>query len=307
MGKVFKAGLLALTTLAATVPALAQDNGDRRGGMGHQGGGRQGGEQRGNGGAPQQQQPRNDAPRPNMAPRPEARPDARPNMGQRPDNGQWRGNGNAQWQGRPPGQAPSQPVIRPQAPIAAPNRDNGPDHNWNQNGRPGNPGWQGGNNRPNNPGWQGGNNRPGDGRPNPGGWQNQPGRPNQGNWQGQGGFQNRGRISNDDRWRDQRRWSNDWRRDNRYDWTRYRQYNRGFYHLPSYRPPIGWSYGYSRFSIGVYLGGALYNDSYWIDDPYSYRLPPAYGTLRWVRYYDDALLVDIRDGYVVDVIHDFFW
>jgi hypothetical protein len=29
--------------------------------------------------------------------------------------------------------------------------------------------------------------------------------------------------------------------------------------------------------------------------------------MRWIRYYDDALLVDIRDGYVVDVIHDFFW
>ncbi|MGB3928318.1 MAG: RcnB family protein, partial [Sphingobium sp.] len=49
------------------------------------------------------------------------------------------------------------------------------------------------------------------------------------------------------------------------------------------------------------------SNSYWINDPYQYRLPPSYGTLRWVRYYDDALLVDIRDGYVVDVIHDFFW
>ena len=31
------------------------------------------------------------------------------------------------------------------------------------------------------------------------------------------------------------------------------------------------------------------------------------GPYRWVRYYDDALLVDIYSGEVVDVIYDFFW
>jgi hypothetical protein len=36
-------------------------------------------------------------------------------------------------------------------------------------------------------------------------------------------------------------------------------------------------------------------------------LPPAYGPYRWVRYYDDVLLVDIRSGYVVDMINNFFW
>ncbi len=36
-------------------------------------------------------------------------------------------------------------------------------------------------------------------------------------------------------------------------------------------------------------------------------MPPAeYGT-RWVRYYDDVLLVDTYTGEVIDVIHDFFW
>jgi hypothetical protein len=143
-----------------------------------------------------------------------------------------------------------------------------------------------------------------------------------GRWDGRGaqrpqasyGWENRdigrgggGRVSNNDRWRDQQRWSNNWRRDSRYDWSGYRRVNRDYYRLPAYRPQSGWSYGYNRFSIGLFLGGPLYSNSYWIDDPYSYRLPPAYGTLRWVRYYNDALLVDIRDGYVVDVINDFFW
>lgn len=124
----------------------------------------------------------------------------------------------------------------------------------------------------------------------------------------------------DDRrdWRDNRRWDyrnadrryswdRDWRRDQRYDWQRYRQTHRHIYRGPHYYAPRGWDYGYRRFSIGIALWSGLYADRYWISDPWYYRLPPAYGPLRWVRYYDDALLVDIRTGYVVDVIHDFFW
>lgn len=102
-------------------------------------------------------------------------------------------------------------------------------------------------------------------------------------------------------------WDRDWRRDQRYDWKRYRNQYRHIYHAPRYYAPRGWDYGYRRFSIGITLWSGLYGSNYWIDDPYYYRLPPAYGSLRWVRYYDDALLVDIRTGYVVDVIRDFFW
>jgi Ni/Co efflux regulator RcnB len=116
-----------------------------------------------------------------------------------------------------------------------------------------------------------------------------------------------GRLQDRDRWADQRRWSNNWRNDRRYDWQSYRTQNRNIYRLPSYYAPYGWNRGYSRFSIGIFLSNVLFDQSYWIDDPYEYRLPPAYGSMRWVRYYDDALLVDIRDGYVVDVIHGFFW
>lgn len=115
------------------------------------------------------------------------------------------------------------------------------------------------------------------------------------------------RFDDRTRWSGQRRWDNGWRQDRRYDWSSYRSRYGDRYRLGRYYAPRGWNYGYSRFSIGIYLNSLLFADSYWIDDPWSYRLPPAYGTLRWVRYYDDALLVDIRDGYVVDVIHDFFW
>ncbi len=233
-----------------------------------------------------------------------------------------------QWsgQGRPGQPGPNSSVD------VQPNRGNpggfgqvgnrNPDGNWrggDRNGNNGGNGPDGGGRRPGGAGFQdrgpnagsnpgrvdayrgnNGNFRPGVGRPQNGaGWQNQGGYA--GNWQ------NGGRLNSNERWQGQQRWSNDWRRDNRYNWSGYRQSNRSTYRMPTYRPPSGWGYGYSRFSIGLFLGGPLYSNSYWIDDPYSYRLPPAYGTLRWVRYYDDALLVDIRDGYVVDVIHDFFW
>ena len=125
------------------------------------------------------------------------------------------------------------------------------------------------------------------------------------NWRGS--LAGNRRFDDRTRWNSQRRWDNDWRQDRRYDWRSYRSRYGDRYRTGRYYAPRGWSYGYSRFSTGIFLNSLLFANNYWINDPWSYRLPPAYGTLRWVRYYDDALLVDIRDGYVVDVIHDFFW
>lgn len=115
------------------------------------------------------------------------------------------------------------------------------------------------------------------------------------------------RFDDRTRWSNQRRWDNRWRQDRRYDWRGYRSSYGDRYRIGRYYAPRGWDYGYRRFSTGIFLNSLLFSNSYWINDPYQYRLPPSYGTLRWVRYYGDALLVDIRDGYVVDVIHDFFW
>lgn len=102
-------------------------------------------------------------------------------------------------------------------------------------------------------------------------------------------------------------WSPGWRYDRRYDWNSHRRYNRGLYRLPRYYPPRGQGYQYRRFGLGVTLPRALIYESYWLDDPWTYRLPPAYGPYRWVRYYGDALLVDLRTGRVVDVVHDIFY
>ncbi|WP_026009214.1 RcnB family protein [Sphingomonas sp. HT-1] len=111
-----------------------------------------------------------------------------------------------------------------------------------------------------------------------------------------------------ERWRGNRGiWNNSWRNDRRYDWRSFRNYNRGLYRLPRYYPPARWGSGYRRFSIGYRIDRFLFAQQYWISDPYAYRLPDVWGPYRWVRYYDDALLVDVDTGQVVDVIYGIFW
>lgn len=107
---------------------------------------------------------------------------------------------------------------------------------------------------------------------------------------------------------DQRRspqWSTNWRNDRRYDWRDYRERHRSTFRLGIYYDPFGW--GYQRYDIGRQLYPAYYGQNYWLTDPYMYDLPYAPWPLQWVRYYDDALLVNVFTGQVVDVMYDFFW
>lgn len=124
------------------------------------------------------------------------------------------------------------------------------------------------------------------------------------------GFNNTRRFDNRRGFEADRRqgsWNRDWRRDQRFNWQTYRTSNRDLFRGRHYYAPYGWNYGYRRFSIGITLNNLLFDQQYWIDDPYTYRLPPVDGRYRWVRYYDDVLLVDVRTGQVVDAIYDFFW
>lgn len=102
-------------------------------------------------------------------------------------------------------------------------------------------------------------------------------------------------------------WNRSWRADRRYDWQRYRDRHRSLYRVPHYRLPYGYRHDYRRVFIGIYLDRYLFGRAYWIADPWAYRLPPAYGAYRWIRYYDDVVLIDLRNGRVMDVIYDFFW
>ena len=141
----------------------------------------------------------------------------------------------------------------------------------------------------------------------------------QGQYQGQypsygnQGYDNRG----NDYWHNQHRgnqyqdgrqqaWNNGWRRDQRYNWQGYRSQNRDIFRGGRYYAPYN-GYSYRQLGIGFFLDQAFFGQNYWISDPGYYRLPPASGPYRWVRYYDDVLLVNIYTGQVVDEIHDFYW
>lgn len=116
-------------------------------------------------------------------------------------------------------------------------------------------------------------------------------------------WRNGQRVANSNNYR---RWDRNWRNDNRYNWRDYRHVNRTLYRPVRYVSPYrDWSY--RRLSVGFQLSSQFYGNRYWISDPWSYRLPAVYGPYRWIRYFDDVLLVDIYSGEVVDVIYDFFW
>ena len=135
----------------------------------------------------------------------------------------------------------------------------------------------------------------------------------------QGGDLRDGRRDRDGNWRDGDRdrnwrdghrrydnnWRNEWRRDRRYDWRRHRNSNRSAFRFGIYYDPFG--YSYRPYSIGWPIRSSYWGSNYWLRDPWMYRLPPVYGPYRWIRYWDDAILVDMRSGRVVDVIHNFFW
>lgn len=103
--------------------------------------------------------------------------------------------------------------------------------------------------------------------------------------------------------RDAREDLRDARREYRDDWREHRRENRGMYARGHWRAP----FRYQRFHEGAQLRPMYYRDRYYIADPGRYRLPAASGPLRWVRHYDDALLVNVRTGRVVRVINGFYW
>ena len=99
-------------------------------------------------------------------------------------------------------------------------------------------------------------------------------------------------------------WDRSWRNNSRYDWRRYRNNHRSIFHLGYYYDPFG--YNYRSFDIGYFLQPAYYSQNFWFDSS-MYGLPyPPPGT-QWVRYWNDAVLVDVYSGEVVDVIRGFFW
>jgi hypothetical protein len=105
---------------------------------------------------------------------------------------------------------------------------------------------------------------------------------------------------------DFRRWDHRWRGNRNYNWADFRRGNHFHFRLGPYFAPYR-SHRYSRLQTGFYLDSLFFQPRFFLNNPWSYRLPSVYGPYQWVRYYDDVMLVDIYTGEVVDVIYDFFW
>jgi Ni/Co efflux regulator RcnB len=97
----------------------------------------------------------------------------------------------------------------------------------------------------------------------------------------------------------------DYRRDDRgrYDWQNHRRYNHDLYRGGGWRS----EHRYRSFRPGVTLDFGYYQPRYYMNDYNRFRLPePGWGR-RWVRHYNDVLLVDVRSGRVIDVHRNFYW
>ncbi len=99
------------------------------------------------------------------------------------------------------------------------------------------------------------------------------------------------------------------------NWNRYpRQFDRNVYqrnytspqhfHWRTYNRPSGWYY--QRWVFGQILPRIFWAQDYWLTDYWMFGLPvPPYG-YEWVRYGDDALLINIRTGEVLQVVYGLF-
>lgn len=94
----------------------------------------------------------------------------------------------------------------------------------------------------------------------------------------------------------------DYRGGRRDDRRAYRQGDRDPYRGGNHRAP----FRYQTFRPGVRIGAPYYQQRYVMANPYRYRLPRAVGYQRWVRHYDDVLLIDTRRGVVLDVLRGFY-
>jgi Ni/Co efflux regulator RcnB len=105
------------------------------------------------------------------------------------------------------------------------------------------------------------------------------------------------------------RWDNDrdhreWRHDQREDWQRWRDAHRNDYRRGAWRAP----FAYRSFGIGTTVPRDYWAPRYYVNNWGTYRLPaPTYGYYRYVRHYDDVLLINTRNGRVVRVYHNFYW
>jgi len=94
-------------------------------------------------------------------------------------------------------------------------------------------------------------------------------------------------------------------RETREDWRDYRRAHRDAFRMRPYVGPRGFSY--RQVGVGYRFAPGFYHQRYWIANPGLYRLPAPGAGLRWIRYGNDVVLINLRTGRVVQVYNSFFW
>jgi Ni/Co efflux regulator RcnB len=72
-----------------------------------------------------------------------------------------------------------------------------------------------------------------------------------------------------------------------------------------YRPPPG--FYNRRWVYGEILPRTFWAQDYWLGNFYDYDLPPPPPGTVWVRYGNDALLIDDFDGQIIEVVYNVFY
>lgn len=103
--------------------------------------------------------------------------------------------------------------------------------------------------------------------------------------------------------REERRDVRQAQREYREDWQDYRQRNRNAFRGSKFNAP----FRYRTFNNGATLQRSYYSPRFYVNNYSNYRLPvPGYNQ-RYVRHYNDVLLVNVRTGRVVRVYRNFYW
>ncbi len=95
------------------------------------------------------------------------------------------------------------------------------------------------------------------------------------------------------------------RRELREDWQDYRQRNREVFRGGRYYAPRG--YRYRPVTVGYTFRPAFYSNRYWVGNPGRYRLNTPGRNQRWIRYGNDVILINERNGRVLIIHRNFFW
>ena len=93
------------------------------------------------------------------------------------------------------------------------------------------------------------------------------------------------------------------RQEYREDWQDYRRDNRNAFRGTRFVAP----FRYRTFNPGVRLSTSYYGPRYYVNNYSNYRLHAPGRNQRYIRHYNDLLLVNVRSGVVIRAYHNFYW